>query len=68
MVRKTTSRNKGIKKLSRYLNFGKGPKIRKPGNIFRLLNKEEDEDNEQTLGLQRAGGRLALVSNGLAAG
>jgi len=38
-----------IKKIRQYLNLAHASKILKRKNFFLLINKEEDEDNEQTL-------------------
>ncbi len=49
MTQKTTNRSQAIKKLRRYLSFTSPTGAQKKKNIFHLINKEEDEDNEQTL-------------------
>ncbi|MBC7948059.1 MAG: hypothetical protein H7Y42_09295 [Chitinophagaceae bacterium] len=49
MANKTTKRSQAIKKLRGYLNFDSTTKSTKKRSIFHLINKEEDEDNEQTL-------------------
>jgi hypothetical protein len=49
MTQKSTNRSEAIKKLRRYINFAKPSLSRKSKSIFHLINKEEDEDNEQTL-------------------
>lgn len=51
MAKKPTTRSEAVKKLRRYINFAK-PSIGVRGKGFlNLINKEEDEDNEQTLWL-----------------
>jgi hypothetical protein len=55
MAQKTTNRSEAVKKLRRYLSFSNPSKSRKGRSFFHLLNKEEDEDNEQTLWPFKAG-------------
>jgi hypothetical protein len=49
MAHKTNNRKQTIKKLRRYLNLDSPSWTQKKKSIFYLINKEEDEDNEQTL-------------------
>ena len=48
MTQKTTARQT-IKKIRNYFRFSTPSKGQKKKNLFNLINKEEDEDNEQTL-------------------
>jgi hypothetical protein len=48
MAHKTTNSSRAIKKLRQFLNLAHISKILQKKNFFNLVNKEEDEDNEQT--------------------
>jgi len=48
MAHKTTNSGRAIKKLRQFLNLAHISKILQKKNFFNLVNKEEDEDNEQT--------------------
>jgi hypothetical protein len=62
MANKTANRRSLVKKISTsdYSYFSRISKKIKDNPIFRFLNKEEDEDNDQTFWPFTSKGRLSL--------
>jgi hypothetical protein len=63
MAHKTANRRSLVKKISTsdYSYFSKISRKIKDNPIFRFLNKEEDEDNDQTFWPFTSTGRLSLA-------